>query len=90
LLTTFNFKECCGKFLWHPADKPAGILIFNECDPYADVTAAGAWTGEVFRHLIHANIPVNDLEKKLQRALQPDMKAPHTRSLDDGAVVQIS
>ena len=53
------------------------------------MAAARLWTGKVLGDLIKVNVSVNDFKKKLHRALQPYMQAPHAGGFDDDAVVQI-
>ena len=50
---------------------------------------AGPRTGKVFRNLIELNVPVNDLQQKLDRALQSHMKAPLASGLNHHAIVQL-
>ena len=49
----------------------------------------GSRASKIFRNLIELNVPVNDLQQKLDRTLQPHMKAPLTSGLNHHAIVQI-
>jgi hypothetical protein len=54
------------------------------------MTAAHFWASEVFRHFVKMHVAMNDLEKKLQRALLPNVKAPHAGCLNDNAIIEIA
>jgi hypothetical protein len=66
---------------WHPTDKPARVLVFDQRQPYADMAATRPWASQVFGDFIKAHVAVGDLYKKLHRALQPYMQTPHARCL---------
>ena len=53
------------------------------------VAAVTARAGQVFCHLIHINVPMVNLDKKLHGALERRMQATHARCLYNCAVVQI-
>jgi hypothetical protein len=36
------------------------------------------------------HVAMNHLEEKLDRALQPNVKAPHARRFDDHAIIEIA
>jgi hypothetical protein len=74
----------------HPADKSACILVLDERQADADMTAAHSWTSEVLRNFVQMHIAMNDLEQQLDRALQPDVKAPHARRFDDHTIIEIA
>ena len=54
------------------------------------MTAAHFWASEVLRDFVQMHIAVNDLEKKLDRTLQPNVKAPHASRFDDHAIIEIA
>ena len=50
---------------------------------------AGPRASKIFCNLIELNVPVYDLQQKLDWTLQPHMKAPLTSGLNHHAIVQI-
>jgi hypothetical protein len=75
--------------LGHPPNKPTRVLVLDKRQPNAHVPAALAGAAQVFCDLIKANVAMNYLEKQLDGALHPDIKAPDARCLDNDSVIQI-
>ena len=76
--------------LWHPSYKPTRVLVLDERQTDTDMSAALLRAGQMLRHFVETHVAVNDLEKKLNWALQPDMQAPDAGRFDDDAIVQVS
>jgi hypothetical protein len=73
----------------HASHKPTCFFVFDKREPNAYMAATLLGASEVLGDFIKVNVAMNDLYKKLYRALQPYMQAPHTSRLDDEAIVQI-
>jgi hypothetical protein len=74
---------------WHATNKATCVVVADKRKACADMTTVRARTGKVLCYFDHINIPMVDLDKKLDGTLQPHIKATYAGGFYDRAIVQI-